>query len=123
MKGRRIQSLKSFLSSRNLQSTDVFGRRYTLEDQIARILKDLRQKAECQFGLSIRSGGRFILWEQRTGKMTFMRRVDFDRGRVGGATYPQNCNANDVSGDIRKLGLLRRDPLPTLRNPGPGTSL
>ncbi len=55
VKGRLIQSLKSFLSSRNLHSTEVFGRRYTLEDLIARILRDLREKAEQQFGIKIRS--------------------------------------------------------------------
>jgi hypothetical chaperone protein len=52
-KGRLIQSLKSFPSSRNLRSTDVFGRRMTLEDLIARILRDLRDKAEVQFGARI----------------------------------------------------------------------
>ena len=54
-KGRLIQSLKSFLSSRTLTTTDVFGRRQTLEDLIARILKDLRTAAETQFGTPIRS--------------------------------------------------------------------
>jgi hypothetical chaperone protein len=54
-KGRLIQSLKSFLTSRTLQGTEVFGRRYTLEDLIARILRDLREKAEQQFGIDIRS--------------------------------------------------------------------
>src|SRR6202051_3920863 len=54
-KGRLIQSLKSFLSSRNLHSTEGFGRRYTLEDLIARILRDLREKAERQYGINIRS--------------------------------------------------------------------
>jgi len=54
-KGRLVQSLKSFLSSRNFHSTEVFGRRYTLEDLIARILRDLREKAEHQFGTDIRS--------------------------------------------------------------------
>ncbi len=54
-KGRLIQSLKSFLSSRSLQSTEVFGRRYKLEDLIARILADLRGQAERQFGIKIRS--------------------------------------------------------------------
>src|SRR5580693_2441991 len=49
-KGRLIQSLKSFLSNRNLLSTEVFGRRHTLEDLIARILRDLREKAGAQFG-------------------------------------------------------------------------
>ena len=51
--GRLIQSLKSFLSSRSLLSTEVFGRRYTLEELIARILRDLREKAAAQFGVSI----------------------------------------------------------------------
>jgi len=55
VKGRLIQSLKSFLSSRNLHSTEVFGRRHTIEDLIARILKDLREKAQHQFGLRITS--------------------------------------------------------------------
>jgi hypothetical chaperone protein len=52
-KGRLIQSLKSFLSSRSLQGTNVFGRKYTLEELIARILKDLRAKASSQFGFPI----------------------------------------------------------------------
>jgi hypothetical chaperone protein len=55
VKGRLIQSLKSFLSSRTLRGTEVFGRRYTLEDLIARILRDLREKAEEQFGVEIRA--------------------------------------------------------------------
>ena len=54
-KGRLVQSLKSFLSSRGLKSTEVFGRRMTLEDLIARILRDLREKAEIQFGAPIRT--------------------------------------------------------------------
>jgi hypothetical chaperone protein len=48
-KGRLIQSLKSFLTARTLQTTDVFGRRMKLEDLIARILRDLREKAQAQF--------------------------------------------------------------------------
>src|SRR5258708_27572855 len=54
-KGRLVQSLKSFLTSRSLKSTDVFGRRIILEDLIARILRDLREKAEVQFGAKIRT--------------------------------------------------------------------
>jgi hypothetical chaperone protein len=54
-KGRLVQSLKSFLSSRSLQSTDVFGRRLKLEELIVRILRDLREKAEAQFGMKIRN--------------------------------------------------------------------
>ena len=55
IKGRLIQSLKSFLSSRSLRSTDVFGRMRTMEDLVGRIVRDLREKAERQFGVDIRS--------------------------------------------------------------------
>lgn len=53
-KGRLIQSLKSFLSSRSLQNTEVFGRRVALEDLIAFVARDLRLAAEKQFGVPIR---------------------------------------------------------------------
>jgi hypothetical chaperone protein len=53
-KGRLIQSLKSYLSSSSLTGTEVFGRRYTIEDLISRILTDLRLRAEQQFGQPIR---------------------------------------------------------------------
>ena len=52
-KGRLIQSLKSYLTSRTLTSTEVFGHRYTVEDLISRILTDLRVRAERQFGQPI----------------------------------------------------------------------
>jgi len=55
IKGRLIQSLKSFLSSRSLRSTDVFGRMRTMEDLVGRIVRDLREKAEHQFGIEIQS--------------------------------------------------------------------
>jgi hypothetical chaperone protein len=53
-KGRLIQSLKSYLTSRTLTTTDVFGRRHTLEDLIARILTDLRKQSERQLGIPVR---------------------------------------------------------------------
>ncbi|MDQ2736286.1 MAG: Hsp70 family protein, partial [Pseudomonadota bacterium] len=52
--GRLIQSLKSYLSSRTLTGTEVFGRRYSLEDLISRIVTDLRLRAEQQFCQGIR---------------------------------------------------------------------
>ncbi|WP_158941531.1 Hsp70 family protein [Granulicella sp. S190] len=52
-RGRLIQSLKSYLTSRTLTGTEVFGRRYTIEDLISRILTDLRLSAERQFGRPI----------------------------------------------------------------------
>jgi len=54
-KGRLIQSLKSHLSSRALTGTEVLGRRYKLEDLVARILGDLRKQAENYFDRPIRS--------------------------------------------------------------------
>jgi len=53
-KGRLIQSLKSYLTSSTLTGTEVFGRRYSIEDLISRILTDLRLQAEQQFGQPIR---------------------------------------------------------------------
>ena len=52
--GRLIQSLKSYLPSRSLTGTEVFGRHYTVEDLISRILADLRVHAEQQFGQPVR---------------------------------------------------------------------
>ena len=52
--GRLIQSLKSYLPSRSLTGTEVFGRHYTVEDLISRILSDLRLEAERQFGHPVR---------------------------------------------------------------------
>lgn len=54
-KGRLIQSLKSFLSSRSLQTTEIFGRRFQLEELIANLLRDIRLAAEIQFAQPIRS--------------------------------------------------------------------
>jgi hypothetical chaperone protein len=52
--GRLIQSLKSYLPSRSLTGTEVFGRRYTLEELIARILTDLRLALEAHLGEPVR---------------------------------------------------------------------
>ncbi|MGA2047656.1 MAG: Hsp70 family protein [Terracidiphilus sp.] len=53
-KGRLVQSLKSHLSSRTLTGTEVFGRRYKLEDLISRMLTDLRKHAAHQFEKPVR---------------------------------------------------------------------
>jgi hypothetical chaperone protein len=52
-KGRLIQSLKSYLSSRTLTGTEVFGRQQLLENLVARILGDLRKHAEAYFGCPV----------------------------------------------------------------------
>jgi hypothetical chaperone protein len=53
-KGRLIQSLKSYLTSRTLTGTEVFGRRYRIEELISRILTDLRLSAEREFDQPVR---------------------------------------------------------------------
>ena len=81
-KGRLIQSLKSFLSNRNLLSTEVFGRRHTLEDLIARILRDLREKASAQFSAPILKAvvDRPVRFgEPRTRKTIAMRKAVSER--------------------------------------------
>ena len=52
--GRLIQSLKSVLAARDLESTQVFERKRTIEELIGRILADVRQQASRQFGVDIR---------------------------------------------------------------------
>jgi hypothetical chaperone protein len=49
-RGRLMQSMKSHLASRLFRETYVFGEKYTLEDLIAMILRELRAAAEAQFG-------------------------------------------------------------------------
>jgi len=46
--------LKSYLPSRTLTGTGIFGRQYKFEDLVGRILSDLREQAERQFGQPIR---------------------------------------------------------------------
>lgn len=53
-KGRLIQSLKSHLASRSLTGTEVFGRRYKLEDLVARMLSELRKHAAHEFERPVR---------------------------------------------------------------------
>jgi len=49
-RGRLMQSIKSHLASRLFRDTYVFGEKYTLEDLIAMILRELRAAAIAQFG-------------------------------------------------------------------------
>ncbi len=51
--GRLIQSLKSYLSARDLTGTEIFGRQYRFEDLVARMLRDLRLRASEFFGVEI----------------------------------------------------------------------
>src|SRR6201999_2483755 len=49
-KGRLIQSLKSYLGSRLLTSTNVFGRPYLLEELVSFLARSLRSASEATLG-------------------------------------------------------------------------
>lgn len=49
-KGRLLQSLKSFLASTTFTHTDIYRSRYSLEDLITIIIRQLKARAESQFG-------------------------------------------------------------------------
>ena len=51
--GRLIQSLKSYLSARDLLGTEIFSRPYRFEDLLARILRDLRLRASEFLGFEV----------------------------------------------------------------------
>lgn len=50
LRGRFIQSLKSHLSARTLLGTEIFGRQQKFEELVARILRDLRERASVFIG-------------------------------------------------------------------------
>jgi hypothetical chaperone protein len=54
VQGRLIQSLKSYLSARDLTGTEIFGRQYRFQDLVARILSDLRLRASEWLGLDVK---------------------------------------------------------------------
>jgi hypothetical chaperone protein len=53
--GRLIQSLKSFLASRLFSATEIFGQSYRLEQLIGMLLGALREEAEGELGVPVRS--------------------------------------------------------------------
>ncbi len=54
VEGRLIQSLKSYLAARTFNGTEIFGRHYRVEDLVAKILEDLRQRASAALGFEVR---------------------------------------------------------------------
>jgi len=54
VQGRLIQSLKSYLSARNLTGTEIFGRQYRFQDLVARILSNLRLRASEWLGFEVK---------------------------------------------------------------------
>ncbi|ADW69264.1 Hsp70 family protein [Granulicella tundricola] len=133
--GRLIQSLKSYLPSRSLTGTEVFGRHYTLEDLISRILLDLRQAAEHQFNHPITRAtvGRPVRFvgaeteEDETFALTRLRaaftragftHIDFEYEPLGAAysyqstlTHPETILIGDFGGGTSDFSILTLGPL------------
>ena len=53
VQGRLVQSLKSYLSARDLTGTEIFGRQHRFEDLVSRILQDLRAAAGQALGFEV----------------------------------------------------------------------
>jgi len=145
--GRLIQSLKSFLGSRNLQTTDVFGRRRTLEDLIAGILRDLRENAGRQFGTEIRTAvvGRpvhFVGVDDKAGddfaetrlheafRLAGFESVQFEMEPVAAAHYYESTLdrdelilIGDFGGGTSDFSLVRVGPSILRRGRAPGDLL
>lgn len=133
-KGRLIQSLKSHLSSRSLTGTEVFGRRYRLEDLLSRIVTDLRHHAEKQFGRPVRQAMvgrpvRFVGAEKEEDDLFAVARlqeaftiagfeqVDFEMEPIGAAyAYESTLDHDeliligDFGGGTSDFSLLRVGP-------------
>jgi hypothetical chaperone protein len=64
--GRFFQSLKSFLADQSYGGTKVFGQFHTLEDLVAIILREMRERAEAETGQAIRRAtvGRPVHWAE-----------------------------------------------------------
>lgn len=53
--GRFMQSIKTFLPNRSFQSTDIFGKRYAIDDLVAIVLRKLKARGEKCVGCSVDS--------------------------------------------------------------------
>ena len=53
--GRFMQSIKTFLPNTNFDSTEIFGKRYTIDDLVSIILRRLKARGETHVGCSVDS--------------------------------------------------------------------
>ena len=123
--GRLIQSLKSYLSNRSLTGTEVFGRRYTIEDLISRILTDLRLRAEAQLGEPIRTAtvGRPVRFvgaetDKDDAFATARLRTAFEQAGFGQISFEME----PVAAAYAYEAALERDELILIGDFGGGTS-
>jgi hypothetical chaperone protein len=68
--GRFMQSIKTFLPNTSFDSTEIFGKRYTIDDLVAIILRKLKACGESYVGCSVDSVvlGRPVLFSNDTNK-------------------------------------------------------
>ena len=68
--GRFMQSIKTFLPSSNFSSTDIFGKRYAIDDLVAILLKELKAKGEEYVGCQVDSVilGRPVIFSEDSSK-------------------------------------------------------
>src|SRR6202162_2230608 len=124
-KGRLIQSLKSYLSDRTLTGTAVFGRHYTLEDLISRILADLRRHAEQQFHTPVGYAmvgrpGRFVGAESADDETYAISRL---RQAFAAAGFERvDCEMEPVAAAYAYESTLDHDELILIGDFGGGTS-
>jgi hypothetical chaperone protein len=53
--GRFMQSIKTFLPNTSFDNTEIFGKRYTIDDLVAIILKKIKAKGEEHVGCTVDS--------------------------------------------------------------------
>ena len=53
--GRFMQSIKTFLPNTSFDSTEIFGKRYTIDDLVAIILRKIKARGEAHVGCSVES--------------------------------------------------------------------
>lgn len=68
--GRFMQSIKNFLPNRSFEGTEVFGKKYGIEDLVAIILRKIKAKGEALVGRPVDSVvlGRPVLFSEDPGK-------------------------------------------------------
>jgi hypothetical chaperone protein len=123
--GRLIQSMKSFLASRLFSATEIFGRSYRLEQLIGTLLGALREEAEAELGVPVRSAvvGRPVRFVGSAGPED--EALALSRLRAG----LLNAGFRDVRFEYEPIGAARhyergleRDELLLIGDFGGGTS-
>jgi hypothetical chaperone protein len=68
--GRFMQSIKTFLPNTSFDSTEIFGKRYTIDDLVAIILRKIKARGEAHVGCPVESVvlGRPVLFSKDTAK-------------------------------------------------------